>query len=283
MVKIAILGVEGSGKTVLFSVMGARYETPDANGLFLAPLNHETYSYCRKGMAALRKGQWPLATSPDTSVQLSWQLMETRRFGRNARPLAQLSFLDFAGEAYRKAFGANGSDDAYDTTLLKSYVKKSDILIVLVDLGKIINGAEEDERTIEMNWLSQSMLSFASSQRRRREMALVFTQTDRYLEIVKTCGGTRGTLARYLPIVSSTYGGKLPLFAVSAVDTTAPCPDDPTIMMPSPDFGSMGFDDLMKWMRKAAIRCERRRACLKAVVFLMIFIAFIIFILANGK
>lgn len=54
-------------------------------------------------------------------------------------------------------------------------------------------------------------------------------------------------------------------------------------MLPSPDFGSMGFDDLMKWMRKVAIRCERRRACLKAVVFEMILIAFIIFILASCK
>lgn len=79
------------------------------------------------------------------------QLMETRRFGQKTRPLAQLSFLDFAGEVYRKAFGTDGSDDTYDTALLKSHVKEADVLIVLVDLGKIINGAEDDERTIEAN------------------------------------------------------------------------------------------------------------------------------------
>ncbi len=283
MVKVAILGVEGSGKTVLFSVMGAKYETPDANRLFLSPLNHETYLYCRKGVAALRKGRWPLATQPDSAMELSWQLMETRRFGQNARPLAQLSFLDFAGEVYRRAFGAGGSDDAYDTALLKSHVKEADVLVVLVDLGKIINGDEEDERTIEMNWLSQAMLSFVCRQRRKREIALVFTQSDRYLEIVKTCGGVRGALARYLPIVSSTHGRKLPLFAVSAVDTLVPSPDDPTMMLPSPDFGSMGFDDLMKWMRKAAIRCERRRVCLKIWVCLaIVYIVIIIVCVANS-
>lgn len=273
MVKVAILGVEGSGKTVLFSVMGDRYETPDRNGLFLTPSNHETYSYCKKGMAALRKGAWPSATTPEASVELDWQLMKKRGGGGKAgRPLARLSFLDFAGEAYRKAFGGGGresgvADERNAVERLRRHVKKADALIVLVDLSKIINGDEGDPRTIEMNWLSQAILSEA----RKKSVALVFTQADRYSETIRQCGGVRGALAKYLPVVNSTYGSKLPLFQVAAVDATVPCADDPMLMLPAPDFGSMGFEELMRWMGKTARRRERLKGCSILLVILLLY------------
>ena len=40
--KIAIVGVEGSGKTVLMTVLGERFQTPDPYGLFLSPETQET-------------------------------------------------------------------------------------------------------------------------------------------------------------------------------------------------------------------------------------------------
>lgn len=276
MVKVAILGVEGSGKTVLFSVMGDRYETPDRNGLFLSPLNRETYSYCKMGMAALRKGTWPSATTPEASVELDWQLMKKRWGGKAGRPLARLSFLDFAGEVYRKTFGGGGreggvADERNAVERLRRHVKKADVLIVLVDLSKIINGDDGDARTIEMNWLSQAILSEA----RKKSVALVFTQADRYSETIRQCGGVRGALAKYLPVVNSTYGSKLPLFAVAAVDATVPFADDPTFMCPAPDFGSMGFEELMRWMGKTA----RRRECLKGCSILLVILLLYSFVL----
>lgn len=276
MVKVAILGVEGSGKTVLFSVMGDRYETPDKNGLFLTSLNLETYSYCKKGMAALRKGDWPSATTPEASVELDWQLMEKRRAGEAGIPLAHLSFLDFAGEVYRKAFGGarregGTADERNAVERLRSHVKKADVLIVLVDLSKIINGDESDARTIEMNWLSQAILR----ETHEKSVALVFTQTDRYSETIRQCGGVRGALAKYLPVVNSTYGNELPLFAVAAVDATVPSADDPTLMSPASDFGSMGFEELMAWIRETVRYSEEGYGFWKGCLIFLLALTFI--------
>lgn len=251
MVKVAILGVEGSGKTVLFSVMGDRYETSDRNGLFLTPLSYETYSYCKKGMAALRKGEWPSATTPDAYVELDWDLMEKGWAGK--RSLARLSFLDFAGEVYRKAFGGERREDGTAAERnaverLRLHVKEADVLIVLADLSKIINGDEGDARTIEMNWLTQAMLSFVYEEAAGKSVALAFTQADRYEETLRQCGGVRGALAKYLRVVDSNYGDRLSLFEVSAVDRTVPSPDDPAVFLPASDFGSRGLEELMKWL-----------------------------------
>lgn len=287
MVKVAILGVEGSGKTVLFSVMGDRYETPDRNGLFLTPSNHETYSYCKKGMAALRKGAWPPATTPDTYVDLVWDLMKKGWAGK--RVLARLSFLDVAGEVYRKAFSGErlevGSEVEWNAVKhLKSHVKEADVLIVLVDLSKIINGDESDARIIEMHWLTQAILRVVlingdeedgrTNERliktnwlsqailraaRKKSVALVFTQADRYSETIKQCGGVRGALAKYLPVVDLNHGSELHLFAVAAVNKTVPSEENPAATLPERDFGSMGFEELMRWIVKAA----RRRSFLE--------------------
>lgn len=283
MVKVAILGVEGSGKTVLFSVMGDRYETPDRNGLFLTPSNHETYSYCKKGMADLRKGKWPSATTPDAAVELDWQLMEKRREGEAGIPFARLSFLDFAGEVYRKAFGGERREDGTAAERnaverLRLHVKEADVLIVLVDLSKIINGDEGDARTIEMNWLTQAILS----ETRKKSVALVFTQADRYIETIRQCGGARGTLAKYLPIVNSTYGNELPLFVVAAVDVTVPSAADPTLMLPVSDFGSMGFEELMAWIRKIVRCCEEGRGFWKGCLIFLLVIAGIGYIMVRS-
>lgn len=39
MSKISIVGVEGSGKTVMMAAFGDKYKHPDSSGLFLSPEN----------------------------------------------------------------------------------------------------------------------------------------------------------------------------------------------------------------------------------------------------
>ena len=45
MSKIAIVGVEGSGKTTLMAAFGEKYMTPDANGYSLDPQEFSTFPF----------------------------------------------------------------------------------------------------------------------------------------------------------------------------------------------------------------------------------------------
>lgn len=255
MKKIAIVGVESSGKTVFLAAMGHKYESPDENGVFLKPLNRRTYAYYTRTMAELRGGGWPIATQPGDLMELDWELLAKDGGLGGSKSLARLSFLDFAGEVYRMAFG-DGEPDGDKAkekvkeavARLQSYVREADVLVILVDLRKIINGDERDARTIEMNWLTQAMLRFAYEEAGGRSVALVFTQVDRYSETFRQCGGVRGALAKYLRVVDTNYGDRLSLFEVSAVDRMVPSPDNPAEFFPAPDFGSRGLEELMKWL-----------------------------------
>ena len=231
MKKVAIVGVEGSGKTVLMAAMGDKYRSPDANGVFLKPINRQTYSYCTKEVAMLRAGKWPLATE-NSVTELDWKLMLQTRSKAGQEEVCQLSFLDFGGEIYRRAFGDRDQSELDDedeqrksaVERLKAHVREADVLMVLVNLSDIINGSVSDERTIEMNWLSQAILSFAYDSASKRNVALIFTQSDTYAETITRYGGVEGTLRKFLSEVDASYGNRLAVFDVAAVNKTRTTP-----------------------------------------------------------
>ena len=54
--KVTIVGVEGSGKTVLMSALGNKYEQPDS-GLLLSANSQQTYALgCRAG--EVKRAEW---------------------------------------------------------------------------------------------------------------------------------------------------------------------------------------------------------------------------------
>lgn len=250
--KVAIVGVEGSGKTVLMAAMGDKYKSPDANGIFLQPVNRETFAYCEKLMGQMQDGQWPIATGKAITDHLRWTLTRKVADG-DADRIAELSFLDFGGEVYRLAFGGGVHDEPDEDTKkaitqLRSHVEEADVLIVLVNLSDIINGQRNEERTIEMNWLSQAILSFAYDEANMSRVALVFTQADSYAETITDCGGLRDVLTKYMPTVAASYGKRLALFSVAAVNKTVPAPDGSGFQVPSPDFKPQGLENLVLWV-----------------------------------
>ncbi|MBR0504123.1 MAG: hypothetical protein IJJ84_01865 [Kiritimatiellae bacterium] len=74
MKKVAIVGVEGSGKTVMLAGLGHLYSRPDVNGYFLCPKNFQTAAYVSDKIARMRKGEWPTATADDVMQGLDWTL-----------------------------------------------------------------------------------------------------------------------------------------------------------------------------------------------------------------
>ena len=264
MKKVAIVGVEGSGKTVLMAAMGDKYKSPDANGYFMMPQNQETFAFYTRESDKMRSGAWPAATAPDAFFRLDWSLNRKKSERSVPEHICEITFVDFAGETYRTAFGDEtrghpSPADEETVSLVKDHVLNSDVLIVLVNLADVINGSHSDVRTIEMLWLTQDMLRQANINGKRQNTALVFTQADAYSETITACGGLRGVLSKYLPQVYAGYSNRISLFAVAAVDKTAPVPDGSGFHVPAPDFSSEGLEDLVKWISGVVAKIKDKK------------------------
>ena len=245
MSKIAIVGVEGSGKTTLMAAFGEKYERPDKYGYGLKAENAQTFRLVKTLTAHMRQGRWPSATELGTLTNLDWALY--RREGANVENICEVSFLDFAGEVYRKAFGGQSVDEAgmQQVAALREHVKGSNALVVLVNLKDIIDGDPASERTTDMLWVSQRILDFAIDTCKIGHVALAFSQFDIYRETVEAAGGLRASYAKYLPHVEGIRPD-LPLMALSAVDRTRVDADGYEV--PANDFASTGLDGLLEWI-----------------------------------
>ena len=252
MKKVAIVGVEGSGKTVMLAGLGELYARPDENGFFLEPKNRETASYVSSKIARMRRGIWPLATPEDVMQGLDWVLRRQTDPDRRPEDFFRISFLDFPGEVYRAAFGEKEESPrreiAASVESLKSYVKRADVLMVLINLRDVITNSLSDGRVQESMWITKSILDTVIGEGGRNSSTravIVLSQADSYAETIRSCGGPRGVLDKYLPNVASSYGF-LDVIAVSAVNKTVL--DAQGNVVPSADFQLDGLKALVKWI-----------------------------------
>ncbi len=252
MKKVAIVGVEGSGKTVMLAGLGDLYTYPGEEGYFLSPKNFDTVSYVNRQMAALMSGTWPAATADDTMRALDWDLRQRVGSGRPRR-VGELSFLDFAGEVYRAAFVRNTAPDdalANEVSQLKKYLTEADKVLVLVNLSDIIKHGPYSQRVEESIWITNAILDSIFPEDnvtdgKTPRAAIVLSQSDNYKATIEECGGPTGTLQRYLPHVANNYGW-LETFAVCAVDKTVLDKDGNPV--PAPDFTTNGLMPIMDWI-----------------------------------
>ncbi len=258
MKQVAIVGVEGSGKTVMLAGLGELYSHPDEKGYFLRPKNFQTTSYVMDKIARMRAGKWPTATADDAMLGLNWTLCQKRAAGTRPHDVCEISFLDFGGEVYRAAFGIQaGRDDSPligEIEKLKNYVSRADALVVLINLRDIIVKGTLDRRIQESIWITNGILSFALDRQpngRPTRVSIALTQSDSYADTIRQCGGVKGVLAKYLPHVANSYDW-LDVYAVAAVDKTVL--DDEGNSIPAPDFKSTGLRILMDWIKGSEFR-----------------------------
>ena len=252
MKKVAIVGVEGSGKTVMLAGLGDLYTYPDEEGYMLVPKNFSTAAYVAEKIERMRKGEWPAATSGDEMQGLDWTL-KRRVHGGRQRPekVCEVSFLDFAGEVYRTAFGI-GAEDASLTEQaeeLKRYVREADDLIVLINLRDVIVHGIRDRRVQEAMWITKAILDAALAEEDGHKVpraAIVLSQADSYEATIKECGGAKGVLLKHLPYVAYDYEW-VDVFAASAVDRTTL--DNEGNAVPAADFTSKGLLPIITWIR----------------------------------
>lgn len=213
MKKIAIVGVEGSGKTVMLAGLGDLYSKPDRFGYFLSPKNYGTSAYVAKTIRKMRECEWPTATAGDEMQGLDWTLRKAFEARDRPKDVCEISFLDFAGEVYRSAFGIKSSKEDHDfgeqVHALKDYVDAADEVIVLINLRDVIVSGLEDEHVQESMWITNSILNYALRERKgvkTPRAAIVLTQADSYAETIRECGGAHGVIRRYLPHVANDFG-----------------------------------------------------------------------------
>jgi len=261
MKKVAIVGVEGSGKTVMLAGLGDLYTYPDEDGYFLAPKNFGTAAYVAEKIERMRKGEWPSATAGDEMQGLDWTLKRREPGVRKpAEKICEVSFLDFAGEVYREAYGISSGSDASlkeQAEELKKYVCGADELIVLINLRDVITNGLRDKRVQEAMWITKSILDTAlgdDAGTHAPRAAIVLSQADSYAETIKSCGGALGVLEKYLPHVANDYGW-LDVFAANAVDKTVL--DDDGNVVPAADFTTQGLLPVLKWIRGEGSRLSR--------------------------
>ena len=256
MKKVAIVGVEGSGKTVMLAGLGELYSKPDEQGYFLSPKNFTTASYVADKIERMRRGEWPTATAEDVLQGLDWTLRRKERADARPVDVCEISCLDFAGEVYRAAFGikaetvdANVADEVEE---LKAYIRQAQDLIVLVNLRDVIDRGLGDPRVRESVWITKALLEYALSTaggRKEPRAMIVLSQADSYAATIAECGGAKGVLEKYLRDVANNYGW-LDIVAASAVDKTDIDGDGNVI--PAEDFHLAGLKPVVEWILKGA-------------------------------
>ena len=253
MKKIAIVGVEGSGKTVMLACLGELYSHPDEDGYFLSPKNFTTMKYVCEKIAKLRHGEWPTATAEDVMQGLDWTL---KRQSSSARPenVCELSCLDFAGEVYRRAFCSESShNESEEEKALKKYVDDCDDLIVLINLRDVITTGLGDPRVQQSQWVTNAILNYALAKSKggeagkQKRAAIVLAQSDSYFSTIDRCGGPAKTLEAYLPHVYNNYGW-LDIFEACSVDRIRV--DDDGNIFPHPDFKMTYLKGIVDWIKQ---------------------------------
>lgn len=251
MKKVAIVGVEGSGKTVMLAGLGELYLRPDVNGYFLSPKNFATASYVADKIVRMRAGEWPIATAEDVLQGLNWTLKRKNPRGGRPEEVCEISCLDFAGEVYRNAFGINaesGTVSSNEAAALKDYIRAADAVIVLINLRDIIAKGMCNPRVQEAIWITRSILQYAlddAPKGHEPRVALALTQADSYADTIRSYGGAWGVVEAYLPDVANNYDW-LDTFEVSAVDRTRL--DDDGNVVPAEDFTLFGLMPIVDWI-----------------------------------
>ncbi|MCC7193493.1 MAG: ATP-binding protein [Phycisphaeraceae bacterium] len=251
---VAIIGTEGTGKTVLITTLASRFSRVTPDGLFLSPSDNRgvTYKYVSRSWDALSKGQWPPITKRGEFFQLEWILQE------HGTPVADIRMIDVSGEDLRLLFDDGQIDEPTKLSdglrRVVEYLRDAKIILVLVDLDDIVSN-RDGEHVRQTQWVINYALKSASTNGIGGATALVFTKADRYEALIQREGGLESVIQKYLPLVYGNYveDGRLSVLSVAAVaetrvDTSSREPRQVPVM----NFKSRGLDTLMKWIHGKA-------------------------------
>jgi hypothetical protein len=255
MISLAVVGTEGSGKTVLTTVLAKRYSIHKPGSPFFEALSKKTLDYVENGWQALNNGEWPESTALGELPQLQWKV----HFGEDL--CCELKMSDTAGQDLRELFGTERVRD-YNTLPkplkdLTDVVMGADILVVLLNLKDFLGDADPGRQN-ETIWTTKYLLDCIQKSRSQipPQIAIVLTQIDQYGGILKNHPNLAAVIEAKLPMlyVAHFTNGSVTPFGIASVATTEVSvnSDQAIGRVPSRPITSIGLDELMNWICTAA-------------------------------
>lgn len=238
MSRVAIVGVEGSGKTVLMAALGDMFGKPSDGSVYLMPENQSAFSFMTQIPHKMREEhQWPAATAIASMKHLKW----TIRVGQKV--LMDLEMLDYPGELYRMAFGERKKEE------IEPYIEQvheflehlvtADYLVVLLNLKDALN-IGGNARNNETVWLTRGIFDYSQKLPNIQKRLLLFTQADRYPDELAGPGGLMAAKEKFMPMLHVLY----PDLECAAVSVATDESDAPARTFSA----SHGVTGLMRWL-----------------------------------
>lgn len=243
---IAIVGTEGSGKTVFVTVL-AKFFGPGEREIFFNPLG-KTIRFVENNWNRLQAGQWPDQTTSGEMFNYEWECQCGQ--GESFR----LKLVDCAGQDLRRIFADEIPEQLRP---LADYVHSAQVVIFLLNLGDFVGVRDLSQVTENIYVLKHAIDTLKAS---GKETALILTQIDLYDSYLEKHGTwlevVRNTNPLNLLWGAHLLDGSVPLLPVSAVfDTSvADQPDGGTRRIPAASFRCQGIEEIGAWLIKAAKR-----------------------------
>ena len=218
MARMAVVGCEGSGKTVFMAALADYYRPSEGCDVCLVPENAASNRFAafqQRQMRALH--QWPPATNPEKTVRLDWSL----RHG--GETLVEIGMLEFGGETFRAAFRGDAGEEARASAVeeLLAYLSDVDIVVVLVSIKDLMLdqkslSSEEFERDAEALWVTRGILDFVLRKRSTAGIVIGLTRADQYRAELDAAGGAKALFSARWPTVGAA-AAKIPIVEVASV------------------------------------------------------------------
>lgn len=263
MARIAVIGSEGSGKTILICTLAKRFAAVQPGRPALIAKDRATAMYVERAWSYLQNQEWPPSTRPGELASLTWQIAQDSQ-------RTDLKMLDVAGQDLRQLF-SEGRANAIDQlpgelAQIVDYVRNADIFVLLVNLADFL-GESNPEKRLGTEWTLRGLLDYvvAEGGNSKHYAAVVFTQVDRFRATLADQGGFDQMAAKLLPNLYSAYLApkRCARFFVSAIGSTTTEADASGAVRRVP-FTDRKTDDsdlkrLMNWIAATSSRVNQQK------------------------
>jgi hypothetical protein len=213
--KILFLGHEGSGKTVLMTMLSRYFEMAGDGHWGLDPQTEAAFAFMEQAPAKIAKGKWPQQTTVDKIVTYRWELQYA------GACCTTLEMLEYPGEVFRHLFDESAPNKALyqeECTILTSAIHNANSIFLLINLDDL-KDTSENRKNVQTIWQLCQAVKYLSSLNTQPQITLVLTQIDRYCDNPENINPTNLLLSKnslFLKRGFQNYN----IIAISAVGKT---------------------------------------------------------------
>lgn len=170
---IAIIGTEGSGKTILATVWAQQLTYSRDKRLRLIGENIDTERYVDQLWRQLNQEKWLSSTPQGTKTELEWKLQLGDDFEY------PIKLLDMPGQDLRNFFNGNYNSLSKDSSELGDYIKTASTVVVVVNLERILNETQSVKTQTEDNIVIREIARYLAKNAETQHICFVFTAWDK--------------------------------------------------------------------------------------------------------